>query len=88
VFVREPFTREIDLQQTSRMSCRHDARKDPCGARNQVSERENAHRQIMLDADEQDARIIEVSELQSVEEFIAKFLRAMRRIEEKSKASS
>jgi hypothetical protein len=53
-----------------------------------VSERENAHRQIMLDADEQDARIIEVSELQSVEEFIAKFLRAMRKIEEKSKAAS
>jgi hypothetical protein len=53
-----------------------------------VSRDQNAHRQIVLDADEQDARIIEASELQSVEEFIAKFLRAVRRIEENSKAAS
>jgi hypothetical protein len=52
-----------------------------------VSQHQNAHRQIMLDVHEQDQRSIGLSEQQSVEEFIAKLLRAVRRIEGKSKES-
>ena len=51
-----------------------------------VSRHQNAHRQIALDSHEQDQRSIELSDQQSVEEFIAKLLRAVRRIEGKSKA--
>jgi hypothetical protein len=52
-----------------------------------VSRHQNAHRQIALDSRAQDQRSIELSDQQSVEEFITKLLRAVRRIEGKSKAS-
>jgi hypothetical protein len=52
-----------------------------------VSRHQNAHRQTTLDSHKQDQRSIEASEQQSVEEFIAKLLRAVRKIEGKNKAS-
>lgn len=53
-----------------------------------MSRHQSTHRQIMLDADEQDDRIIRPSEQLAVEEFIAKFVRVVRRIEGKDKAAS
>jgi hypothetical protein len=53
----------------------------------QVSQRHNVHRQIKLDEEARDERMFETSEQQSVEQFIARLLRAVRRIEGKSKAS-
>jgi len=44
-----------------------------------MSQRRDLHRQIMLDEDQHDERIVDASEQQSVEEFIAKFLRTVRR---------
>ncbi len=49
-----------------------------------MAQRHNLHRQIRLDEDERDERIIEASEEQSIEAFIAKLLRAVRRIDAKS----
>ena len=52
-----------------------------------MSQRHNLHRQIRLDEDERDERILETSGQPSVEEFIAKLPRAVRRIEGRSKTS-
>ena len=51
-----------------------------------MPQRHHLHRQIMLDEDERDERIPDATEPHSVEEFMAKLVRAVRRIEDKNKA--
>jgi hypothetical protein len=53
----------------------------------QMSQRHNVRRQIKLDEEARDERMFETSEQQSVEQFIARLLRAVRRTEGTSKAS-
>ena len=52
-----------------------------------MSQRQHLHRQILLDDVEHNDRFGNAPEEEFVEEFIAKFMRAVRRIEERRRAS-
>jgi hypothetical protein len=52
-----------------------------------VTQRQNLHRQIVLDEDERNQRIADVCCEESVQQLIAKLVRAVRRIEAKKRAT-